>query len=251
MSARSPAAERGRSRSPKSLTRSPSPRRDRDVSMSRSRSRSPRKDALNGTTDIDAPSAGGGGSGPHRVIVVSGLTKNVQKGHLEEIFGEYGKVTGLDLPLFKVSGLNRGKAALEYEEPEDAQKAVKHMDGGQLDGSFLTVQPLPASRFIHLPPALSFAIPSALPGSARAGLDTVVAGMVEADMAVGEADTAVVEEGAVEQDTEAAAEGGSEIDLPLLPDLMGIEELFQEHLPFQVEIKVEIEIEVAATQERQ
>jgi RNA-binding protein with serine-rich domain 1 len=109
MSARSPPAERGRSRSPKSLTRSPSPRRDRDVSMSRSRSRSPRKDALNGTTDTDAPSAGGGGSGAqaHRVIVVSGLTKNVQKGHLEEIFGEYGKVTGLDLPLFKVCECGR------------------------------------------------------------------------------------------------------------------------------------------------
>jgi hypothetical protein len=36
------------------------------------------------------------------VIVVSGLTKNVHRGHLEEIFGEYGKVVGLDLPLFKV-----------------------------------------------------------------------------------------------------------------------------------------------------
>jgi len=37
-----------------------------------------------------------------KVVVVSGLTKNVHKGHLEEVFGEYGKITGLDLPLFKV-----------------------------------------------------------------------------------------------------------------------------------------------------
>ena len=37
-----------------------------------------------------------------KVVVVSGLTKNVHRGHLEEIFGEYGKIVGLDLPLFKV-----------------------------------------------------------------------------------------------------------------------------------------------------
>jgi RNA-binding protein with serine-rich domain 1 len=36
--------------------------------------------------------------------------------------------------------LNRGKAALEFEKPSQAAKAIKHMDGGQLDGAFLTVQ---------------------------------------------------------------------------------------------------------------
>jgi RNA recognition motif-containing protein len=81
---------------------------------------------------------------------------------LEEIFGEYGKVTGLDLPLFKVckypldtivmgimadgiAGLNRGKAAIEFSNAEEADKAVKHMNGGQLDGSFLTIQVSPLS----------------------------------------------------------------------------------------------------------
>ena len=39
-----------------------------------------------------------------------------------------------------VAGLNRGKAAIEFEYTQDAEKAIKHMDGGQLDGSFLTVQ---------------------------------------------------------------------------------------------------------------
>ena len=127
----------------------------RPLSPSRSRSPSP----LSRTN--------GNGHGPasdeqgFRVIVVSGLTKNVQRAHLEEIFGEYGRVTGLDLPLFKVcaytchsglllmvadvhvAGLNRGKAALEFETPSQAEKAVKHMDGGQLDGSFLSVQVSP------------------------------------------------------------------------------------------------------------
>jgi RNA-binding protein with serine-rich domain 1 len=40
--------------------------------------------------------------GGHRVIVISGLTKNVHRGHLEEIFGVYGKVTGADVPVFKI-----------------------------------------------------------------------------------------------------------------------------------------------------
>jgi RNA recognition motif-containing protein len=39
-----------------------------------------------------------------------------------------------------VAGLNRGKAAVEFSNAEEAKKAVKHMDGGQLDGSLLSVQ---------------------------------------------------------------------------------------------------------------
>lgn len=39
----------------------------------------------------------------------------------------------------ELAGLNRGKAALEFEKPEEATAAVKHMDGGQLDGSILSV----------------------------------------------------------------------------------------------------------------
>lgn len=39
-----------------------------------------------------------------------------------------------------VAGLNRGKAAIEFSSPSEAEKATKHMDGGQLDGAYLTVQ---------------------------------------------------------------------------------------------------------------
>ena len=85
-------SDRGRSRSPKPL--SPSPNRDRDISMSRSRS--PRK------PDSNADIKGNGTSTGFRVVVVGGLTKNVHRGHLEEIFTEYGRVTGCDLPVFKV-----------------------------------------------------------------------------------------------------------------------------------------------------
>jgi RNA recognition motif-containing protein len=42
-----------------------------------------------------------------------------------------------------IAGLNRGKAAIEFSNAEEAEKAVKHMNGGQLDGSFLTIQVSP------------------------------------------------------------------------------------------------------------
>jgi len=96
-------SDRGRSRSPKPVL--PSPRRtrsaSRDVSMSisRSRSRSPSPTAPQ-TNGSVAPVESGS-----KVVVVGGLTKNVHRGHLEEIFGEYGRVTGCDLPVFKVCEL--------------------------------------------------------------------------------------------------------------------------------------------------
>lgn len=47
-------------------------------------------------------SSSGNNNGSFRVIVVQGLSRNVLGSHLREIFGTYGRVTGLDLPIFKV-----------------------------------------------------------------------------------------------------------------------------------------------------
>ncbi|KAJ9121662.1 hypothetical protein QFC22_002282 [Naganishia vaughanmartiniae] len=58
----------------------------------------------------------------------SGLTNNVRREHLEEIFGKYGRITGVDLPIFAKSGQNRGKAAIEYINAAAAEKARDHMD---------------------------------------------------------------------------------------------------------------------------
>lgn len=106
-------SERGRSRSPKSLTRSPAPRSPRTNGKSQGNGSSGDKaegvahvstsddvemKAADGEEEKQAEEADTG----FKVVVVSGLTKNVHKGHLEEVFGEYGKITGLDLPLFKV-----------------------------------------------------------------------------------------------------------------------------------------------------
>ncbi|RDB23149.1 RNA-binding protein with serine-rich domain 1 [Hypsizygus marmoreus] len=75
-----------------------------------------------------------------KVVIVTNLTRNVVESHLQSIFGFYGRIVKIDLPLFGKSGQNRGKAALEYAEPPSAHKAATHMDGGQLDGAVLKVE---------------------------------------------------------------------------------------------------------------
>ncbi|RSH86391.1 uncharacterized protein EHS24_004641 [Apiotrichum porosum] len=141
-------SSRGRSTSPKPLT--PSPRRAAaaDVSMSPAR---------NGSREPGGSSSGG----PPKVVVVQGLSKNVYPAHLREIFGVYGRVTGLDLPVFKFSGLNRGKAAIEFDAAAAADDAVRCMDGGVLDGSVLRVQNTPCLRRAQPRPLRAAILPRA------------------------------------------------------------------------------------------
>lgn len=162
---RSRTPSRARSRSNASMRSRP-----RSISRSRSRSRSiPPPRVRRDSRDNHVQGKGAG----WRVVIVSGLTKNVRREHLEEIFSKYGKVTGLDLPTFAkckfslrtrllkltascdiiLAGQNRGKAAIEFSNAADAEKAQDHMDQGQLDGSTLTVVlsdlPLPAPERRH------------------------------------------------------------------------------------------------------
>ncbi|KAL4265608.1 hypothetical protein AB1N83_000166 [Pleurotus pulmonarius] len=101
-------SERGRSTSPRPL---------RDAEMA---------------VDSDKPNA--------KVVIVTNLTRNVVKAHLQVIFGVYGDVAKIDLPVYGKSGQNRGKAAVEYAESQAARKAASHMNGGQLDGAVLKVE---------------------------------------------------------------------------------------------------------------
>ncbi|KAK0468089.1 uncharacterized protein EV420DRAFT_1502795 [Desarmillaria tabescens] len=106
-------SSRGRSTSPKPL-------QDRDRNASMSPPSSPHANA--------------------KVVIVTNLTRNVVESHLQTIFGFYGHIIKIDLPLFVKSGQNRGKAALEYSNPSSAHKAASHMNGGQLDGAILKVE---------------------------------------------------------------------------------------------------------------
>lgn len=86
-------------------------------------------------------------------IHVGRLTRNVTREHLMEIFGCYGAIKGLELPPDRTHGhLSRGFAYVEFENPADAERAMRHMDGGQIDGqevtaaSVLLPRPMPPRR---------------------------------------------------------------------------------------------------------
>ncbi|OCL05777.1 RNA-binding domain-containing protein [Glonium stellatum] len=126
------------SRSPsRSISRSPSRERGRR-GRSRSYSRSPSR-----------------GSPPPRSskIVVEKLSKNVNEDHLREIFGSYGQIQDLDLPINRQFMTNRGTAYIMFYETADAERAIAHMHEAQLDGVVINVSiVLPRRRFSRSPP---------------------------------------------------------------------------------------------------
>jgi RNA recognition motif-containing protein len=69
---------------------------------------------------------------------VGRLTRNVHQGHVQEIFSSFGTLKSVELATDKNLKLSRGFAHVEYESLEGAQAAIAHMDGGQLDGNFIT-----------------------------------------------------------------------------------------------------------------
>ncbi|KAK3854034.1 hypothetical protein Pcinc_039459 [Petrolisthes cinctipes] len=94
-------------------------------------------------------------------IHIGRLTRNVNKDHMLEIFSVYGTVKSVDLPMYDIrvnSSLNRGYGYVDFEKPEDAENAMKHMDGGQIDGQEITAAPVllprpaPPRRRSPLPP---------------------------------------------------------------------------------------------------
>lgn len=54
------------------------------------------------------------------------------KEHIQEIFATYGKIKMIDMPMNRVHPhLSKGYAYVEYETADEAEKALKHMDGGK------------------------------------------------------------------------------------------------------------------------
>ncbi|KAL1920136.1 uncharacterized protein VTP21DRAFT_1282 [Calcarisporiella thermophila] len=119
----------------RSNSRSSSPRRHRSRSFSRSPSRSFSRSR----------------SPPPKSskIYVDNLTRNVTREHLEEIFGRYGRIIDIDLPMNRTLGSNRGFAIIEFDNRSGAENAIHCMDKGQLDGETLACEiHAPAPRVI-------------------------------------------------------------------------------------------------------
>ena len=65
-------------------------------------------------------------------IHVGRLTRNVAKDHVMEIFASYGVVKNVDMPTERFQPhLSRGYAYVEFSNADEAEDAMKHMDGGE------------------------------------------------------------------------------------------------------------------------
>lgn len=76
-------------------------------------------------------------------IHIGRLTRNVTKDHVVEIFSCYGEIKSVEFPNDRLHHYNgRGFCYVEYLNPDDAENAMKHMDGGQIDGQEVTAAPV-------------------------------------------------------------------------------------------------------------
>ncbi|KAF5300176.1 hypothetical protein FQA39_LY11210 [Lamprigera yunnana] len=76
-------------------------------------------------------------------IHIGHLTRSVTKEHIIEIFSTYGVIKNVEFPKDHVhSHLGRGYAHIEFATAEEADNAMKHMDGGQIDGQEITAAPI-------------------------------------------------------------------------------------------------------------
>ncbi|VUC30352.1 unnamed protein product [Clonostachys rosea] len=115
------------------------------------------------------------------IIVVERLSKNINENHLYEIFGEFGPIKDLDLPINRTCkqirsfmqwqfntllivgalltrpphavGTNRGTAYILYDYEGDAEAAIAHMHEAQVDGATINVSiVLPRRKLSPAPP---------------------------------------------------------------------------------------------------
>ncbi len=74
-------------------------------------------------------------------IYISNLSFTVGDEDLKNLFAEYGTVNSAKVITDKLSGRSRGFGFVEMADAEAAEKAVKALDGRNIDGRPVVVNP--------------------------------------------------------------------------------------------------------------
>ncbi|TXG66540.1 hypothetical protein EZV62_007815 [Acer yangbiense] len=69
------------------------------------------------------------------VLFIDSLSRNVNEGHLREIFSNFGEVVNVELVMDRAVNLPRGSGYVQFKTRADAEKAQLYMDGAQIDGN--------------------------------------------------------------------------------------------------------------------
>ncbi|TGO66216.1 hypothetical protein BOTNAR_0065g00020 [Botryotinia narcissicola] len=123
-------------------------------SESRGRSLSPRGRSRTRSRSRGRSESAGSVAAPRSTkVVIEKLTKNVTEDHLREIFGSFGEIKDLDVPMNRNFNTNRGTAYILYVSSSSAESAIAHMHEAQLDGAVINVSiVLPRRKFSPQPP---------------------------------------------------------------------------------------------------
>ncbi len=74
-------------------------------------------------------------------LFVGNLSFNVSEQRLQELFEQAGAVTSVAIPTDRDTGRKRGFAFVEMESQASAEEAVKILNGTEVDGRQIAVNP--------------------------------------------------------------------------------------------------------------
>lgn len=72
-------------------------------------------------------------------IYIGNLSYGVTEGQLQALFEEFGTVTSVNLIKDRYSGESKGFAFVEMDKQQEAEKAIKTLNGQNLNGRNLAV----------------------------------------------------------------------------------------------------------------
>lgn len=73
-------------------------------------------------------------------IYIGNLSYRLKEKDLEQVLGEYGAVSSVKIITDRESGRSKGFGFAEMENDEEAEKAIKELNGAELDGRAMVLK---------------------------------------------------------------------------------------------------------------